>query len=150
MAQLTIRPSTKLIRPWYWLSVILVILVFAFVQLSHSAQAARGRWLWLLLIPALMILATAVRHMGVSFTRMSLAGDSIRFETGVFAKSTRNIPISKIQDVRVEQSLGQRLFGLGDLSIETAGGASHITIVNVDGPQALADRILALVNPQAG
>ena len=36
----------------------------------------------------------------------------------------------------------QRMFGVGNLSIETAGEASRLTIVDVDNPQALADEIL--------
>ena len=36
----------------------------------------------------------------------------------------------------------QRIFGVGNLSIETAGEASRLTIFDVDGPQALADEIL--------
>jgi membrane protein YdbS with pleckstrin-like domain len=36
----------------------------------------------------------------------------------------------------------QRIFNVGNLSLETAGEASRLTIHNVDKPQALADEIL--------
>jgi uncharacterized membrane protein YdbT with pleckstrin-like domain len=42
----------------------------------------------------------------------------------------------------VDQRLAQRMFDVGDLSIETAGEASRLTIANVDSPQALADEIM--------
>jgi hypothetical protein len=36
----------------------------------------------------------------------------------------------------------QRVFNVGDLSIETAGESSRLTVHNVDDPQALADELL--------
>jgi len=58
------------------------------------------------------------------------------------AKTTRTIQLSKVQDVRVDQRPGQRMFGVGDISIETAGEASRLTIPDVDHPQTFADEIL--------
>ena len=52
--------------------------------------------------------------------------------------------LSKIQDVRVDQSAGQRMLGIGDLSIESAGNTSQIVMLSVDRPQEAADRILEL------
>jgi uncharacterized membrane protein YdbT with pleckstrin-like domain len=82
------------------------------------------------------------RMMRRRFTKTSITGDRLRFESGMTSKTTRNIQISKIQDVRVDQRMSQRMFNVGDLSIETAGEASRLTVHNVDGPQALADEIL--------
>ena len=84
----------------------------------------------------------AVRALRRKLTRTVITGDRLRYETGVAAKSTRNIQLSKIQDVRVDQRLMQRIFNVGDLSIETAGEASRLTIHNVDSPQSLADEIM--------
>ena len=59
------------------------------------------------------------------------------------SRSTRNIQLSKIQDVRVDQSLTHRMLGIGNLSIETAGEASRLALRNVDSPQQLADEIMS-------
>jgi hypothetical protein len=37
----------------------------------------------------------------------------------------------------------QRMFGVGNMSIETAGAASWEAIKDVDNPQAVADEILS-------
>jgi uncharacterized membrane protein YdbT with pleckstrin-like domain len=64
------------------------------------------------------------------------------------SRSTRTMEIHKVQDVRVDQSLTQRLLGTGNISIETAGETSRLTLVNIDRPQYVADRILeAAHNP---
>ena len=73
---------------------------------------------------------------------MTMVGDKLRYETGMLSKATRTIQLSKVQDVTVRQSLGQRIAGVGDLSIETAGESSRLTFPNIDGPQVIADRII--------
>jgi uncharacterized membrane protein YdbT with pleckstrin-like domain len=57
------------------------------------------------------------------------------------SKSMRLIQLPKVQDVRVLQSFGQRLFGVGDISIETAGENSRLVVENLDQPRQLAEQI---------
>jgi uncharacterized membrane protein YdbT with pleckstrin-like domain len=58
--------------------------------------------------------------------------------------------LPKVQDARVDQSVMQRMFGVGDLAIETAGEASRLTLRNVDQPQRVAEEILAASHNTAG
>ncbi len=97
---------------------------------------------WLMIVPLLILVWPAMRALRRKLTRTTITGDRLRYETGVASKSTRTIQLSKVQDVRVDQSLVQRLFNIGNLSIETAGEASRLTVHNVDDPQALADEIM--------
>jgi uncharacterized membrane protein YdbT with pleckstrin-like domain len=66
------------------------------------------------------------------------------------SKSTRNISLPKVQDARVDQTVTQRMFGVGNLSIETAGEASRLIIRNVDRPQRVAEEILAASHTPPG
>jgi uncharacterized membrane protein YdbT with pleckstrin-like domain len=75
--------------------------------------------------------------------KVTITGDKLRYESGLLSKTTRNIQLSKVQDVRVDQSLGQRMMGVGDISIETSGEASRLEVDNIDEPQAVADEIIA-------
>ena len=93
-------------------------------------------------LPVLVLVWPGKRALNRRLTRTTVSGDRLRYETGLASKSTRTIQLSKVQDVRVEQRLMQRLFNVGDISIETAGEASRLTIHNVDAPQALADEIM--------
>jgi uncharacterized membrane protein YdbT with pleckstrin-like domain len=72
---------------------------------------------------------------------MTILDDRLRYESGLLSRTTRTILISKVQDVTVHQRIGQRIFGVGDVSIETAGEASRETIFNIDRPQEIADHI---------
>jgi uncharacterized membrane protein YdbT with pleckstrin-like domain len=97
---------------------------------------------WLMLPPFFLLLWTAWRHILLRYTKLSIGGNKLRYETGILSRATRTMEISKVQDVHVHQSLFQRIVGIGDLSIETAGESSRLAMKNVDRPQYIADYIL--------
>jgi uncharacterized membrane protein YdbT with pleckstrin-like domain len=118
----------------------LVFLGLEFVYFYYWRDAGGPSWVpWILPVVFIPILLRAMRR---QLTTVTITGDRLRYETGLFTKSTRTIQLPKVQDVRVDQHLAQRLFRVGNLSIETAGEASRLTIPDVDNPQSLADTIL--------
>ena len=142
MEELVVRPSTKFIKLGYAV-VILLIIGAMILQNQYKDQLSPQVPPWA--IPAafaILLIWPAVRHWEQRFTKMTMIGDKLRYETGMFSKATRTIQLSKVQDVTVRQSLGQRMAGIGDLSIETAGESSRLTFPNIDRPQAIADRII--------
>jgi uncharacterized membrane protein YdbT with pleckstrin-like domain len=138
MPDTIIRPSIKLIKLTYWLAILLAAVVLAY---SYVDSAPRGI-VWLLLLPALILVWAAGVHIARRFTTLTVTGERLRYESGILSKSTRTMELAKVQDVRVDQSLGQRMLSLGNLSIETAGETSRMTIGNIDRPNEVAERIL--------
>jgi putative membrane protein len=134
----TIRPTAKYLKA----GAILAAIVFLGLEIAYLAlwTAQVGRWV--MILPPLILLWPAARWIRRQCSKAVISGDRLRYETGVAGKSTRTIQLSKVQDVRVEQRLMQRIFNVGDISIETAGEASRLTIRNVDSPQELADDIM--------
>jgi len=137
MADLEIRPTLRFIRLGY----------------AAVGLLAVGAAIWWLLQPgslALSVLAAAVvlllwpaaHHLERQRTRCRLAGGHLRYEQGIFSTTVKTIPAAKIQDVTVKRSLLQKIWGVGDLRIETAGHASTLEIRNVEAPEELARRIL--------
>ena len=139
MPDLTIQPTAKFIKA----GTMLVTVVFLALEIGClvSWNEAVGSKL-IMIAPPLLFLWPLSRAMRRRYIKTTITGDRLRFESGMAAKTTRNIQISKIQDVRVDQRVSQRMFSVGDLSIETAGETSRLTVHNVDNPQALADEIL--------
>src|SRR5689334_19165362 len=117
MSPLTIQPTTKFLKAGAALAVVvfLVLEALCFTQLDASVRP------WCAILPALIFAWPAARAIRWRFTKGTISGDRLRYETGFASKSTRTIQLTKIQDVRVDQRLTQRLFNIGDLSIETAG-----------------------------
>ena len=139
MADALIRPSLKFIKLGYVLTILLLVgALIAYAAVLKSEKTGP----WLPVLAAVLVLWPAARHFRRQFIKLSLTGDKLRYECGFLSRSTRTIPISKVQDVRVDQSLGQRMFGVGNVSIETAGGTSRLTVKNLDCPQAVADEIM--------
>lgn len=101
--------------------------------------------LWAPLIPFLAIdLLITIRLVRAISTKLIVLEDRLRWESGVVSKATRTIELDKIQGVRVDHTLGQRLLGVGNLSLETTGGSSKIVMQTIASPQAAADRILEM------
>jgi len=146
----TLRQSLKFILASYILCLVLVIAIF--ILWSTEKQSA-DYVQWLFVIPGALLIATLVRHIQRRLTKITILDDRLRYEAGLLSKTTRTMELSKVQDVRVDQSLSQRIFNIGDLSLETAGETSRIEMDMIDNPQAVADHILGLARanrPQAG
>src|SRR3981081_2791759 len=137
MADVVLRPTMRYVSLGY-LRVVLII-IGAFVL---HAMYLPDQPYWVPCIAALLLLWPLERQMRRYAAKVTISGDKLRDETGFLAKSTRTIQLSKIQDVRVDQSLGQRFFGGGNISIETAGEPSGLTVFHIDNPQHVADMIL--------
>jgi len=139
VSDLTIKPTAKFLKAGTVIAVLMFLALEYGCLTSWNEKAGSS---WLMVLPALILLWPASRALRRQWTKTTISADRLRFETGALSKSTRTIQLSKLQDVRVDQGLMQRIFGVGDLSIETAGEASRLTIRNVDSPQALADEIM--------
>ena len=139
MTELVVRPTTKFIKA----GAILAAIVVLGVEIAYVTIWCNGAPRWLPIVAPLLLLWPAERWIRRHFIKAVFTADHrLRYEVGITSKSTRNIQLSKVQDVRVDQRIMQRLWSVGDLSIETAGEASRLTIHNVDDPQALADEIM--------
>jgi uncharacterized membrane protein YdbT with pleckstrin-like domain len=138
MSDLTVRPTAKFIKAG---AVIAAIAVVA-LEVLFLTQRGDATPYWLAAFPPLLLLWPAARWMRRNYTVAVISGDRLRYQVGMASRSTRTIQISKIQDVRVDQKVSQRLLGVGSLSIETAGETSRLVLPDIDSPQELADEIM--------
>ena len=104
-------------------------------------QYPNQRYPYLPIVSLLVLLWPIKRHLQRQTVKLTIAGDKLRYETGLTSKSMRIIQLPKVQDVRVLQSFWQRIFGVGDISIETAGENSRLVVENLDRPRELAEQI---------
>jgi len=143
---MVIRQSSKLIMAGYILFVLceIGILVVWFATTRHPDIP-----FWVpMVLPAVLLLFLFVRHVKRLATRMKVEGERLQYEEGIFSKSTRTIELAKVQDVRVDQTLMQRMINVGNLSVETAGSSSHIVIPSIDRPHEASRHMLDLAKIQ--
>lgn len=133
----TIRPTMIFIKLGYALAALVGIgLVFLLAQIGLPAYVSIPIGLALLLIPAYY-------HIRRNMIRYTLTDSKIEIDTGLIARTTRNIPLSKIQDVTVFASVPQRLLGFGDLIVDNASDTGGTTILrNINNPRHYADLLL--------
>ena len=145
MSDLVVRPTLKFIRAAYAVEIVIVAACFIVRQQMYPDTPA-----WVPLLPGCLIVWTIVRHIRRLSMKVTITADKLRYEVGLLSKSTRTIQLAKIQDVRVDQSLPQRILGVGTLAIETAGESSRLAVEDIDRPQAIADEIMRRSESAAG
>ena len=135
-----LRQSLKFILASYITCMLLAVAICVYWLSNQANDYAK----WLFLIPAVLLIWTMVRHVERRLTKITIMGDRLKYEAGLLNRTTRTMELAKVQDVRVDQTLLQRIFGIGDLSLETAGETSRIELDGIDRPQEAADHILEL------
>jgi len=77
----------------------------------------------------------------------TLTNDAIIIELGILNKTTRKIPLSKVQDVTLKQGLIQKQFNVGDLFLESAGkSGGGEPIKDILDPHKRMEQILEIVH----
>jgi membrane protein YdbS with pleckstrin-like domain len=141
---LTIRPTAKFLKA----GVAITALVFLALEIAYFTYWRGIETVSLLpLVVPLIFIWPLARWMRWRTTKATVSGDRLRYESGLAGKSTRTIQLTKLQDVRVDQGLFDRLFDIGDISLETSGETSRLTIPKVDRPQQVADELLNRSHP---
>ena len=133
-----VHPSVKPACFWY-AAAALIVAAGVYVRTEYMQNSPA----WIVCVPALLFLVPIQKHFATRLTKMTITATRLTLESGLLSRFTRTVDLLKIQDVAVRQTLGQRILGVGDLSLETAGETSMLGMHNVDRPREVADLILA-------
>jgi len=145
MHPMKVRQSLKGVKIAYALVALLAAAIAVYWYSASASPLPAEVPLWApMLAPAALLLLTAIRHMRRRTTCLDVDGDRLRYEAGLFSKTSRIMELVKVQDVRFDQSFGQRIINTGDLSLETAGETSRIVMPSIDRPKEVAEHILEL------
>ena len=115
------------LRPHWWflskpifVTVLLLVATIALRNVEYASAVA-------LALLALSVLWLLARWLKWSNNNFVLTTDRLIARKGVLSKSGREIPLERINDIAVNQSLFERLMRSGDLMIESAGerGQQH-------------------------
>lgn len=142
----TLRPTLVFVLVWYALASIVVIGVAALLGiLSGGALAEVSGWVMFSIIAAIALLVFSVplyKHFLRRREVYTLTNHKLEMRYGIIAKTVRNIPLDKIQDVTVTASVWQRLLKLGDIVIDSASDTGSIILDEVHNPEHYANIIL--------
>ena len=122
------------LRPHWWVLVKPVALVVVLVPVLFVVAARIDNDVLTYAVAGLLLVALLrllVAYLRWATTNFVVTTDRIVYRAGVLAKSGREIPLERLNDITVNQSIFERLIGAGDLMIESGGerGQSHFTDV---------------------
>src|SRR5659263_559334 len=124
-------------------------LVIAFVAawLAAVFLVPSGDWrAWIvylgLAILFILALYMAWRVQVWAHTNLVLTDQRLIYQTGVFTRQSREIPLAKINDVSFMQMVLGRMLGMGDLVVESASESGHFACFNMPDPERLKMQIL--------
>lgn len=135
----SITPTLMFVKLGYAaaaLGAILVVALFAMFLPMVGIAIAIPIGLSLFLIPAYY-------HVRQRMIRYTLTDATITIDEGFIFQNSRNVPLSKIQDVSVASTVTQRLLGFGNLVIDNASeDGGKVVLRNIDTPKKHADMLL--------
>jgi membrane protein YdbS with pleckstrin-like domain len=133
----TVRPTMIFIKAGYALAALGgIAIVFLLASTGVPFYISLLLALALLLIPAYY-------HIKRNMIRYTVTDSKLEIDTGLIARTTRNIPLSKVQDVTVSASIPQRLMGFGDIIVDNASEVGGTIVMhNIGTPRHYADLLL--------
>lgn len=112
--------------------------------LMAALESGRVEYVASVLLLVLVAVAAVVGYSGLSYRRFEyeLTGDTFDIREGVLSRREREIPLRRIQNVDVSQRLPERVLGIAEVRLETAGGGSTEAALRFVGVEE-ADRLQA-------
>ncbi|MER7501222.1 PH domain-containing protein [Nonomuraea pusilla] len=94
---------------------------------------------------ALLTIWSFVPYLRWRNTGYTLTTHRFTISTGVLNKSTDEIPMAKVNTVSSDQTFGERLFGCGTLTVESAGDRGQIVLRDIPRIQDVRTDLFRLV-----
>jgi len=105
--------------------------------LSLAAIAIAGLWL----------IVVWIRWQSTAYT---LTDQRIKIETGVFGRSSKIIPIDRIQDCTTKQTLIGRILGYGRVEVDAAGAQGAEVLSHLPHPGGFRDEVFVQSEKRRG
>jgi len=133
----TVRPTLLFVKLGYAAAVLAAMLLTILLAIVDV------RWYLSLPLALALLIIPAYYHLKRNMIRYTVTDSKIEIDHGLIAKTTRNIPLAKIQDVTVSSSVMQRILGFGDIVIDNASEIGGTTVLhNINSPRHYADLLL--------
>jgi membrane protein YdbS with pleckstrin-like domain len=135
----SISPTLMFVKIGYVLAVIGGLLLVAFFSVFVPFVTTWAA----VLIGLLLLLIPAFYHFRQKLIRYSLTDTTVEIDTGLVSRTTRNVPLRRVQDVTVSAGVWQRLLGFGDVIIDNASEeGGKVVLKNINSPRKYADLVL--------
>ncbi len=112
------------------------ILVIGFGATRENPDA----WVWA--IPLFALFFIIIQHLKALTTTLSITTTRSKLRNGLLSKRTREVRHSDVRLLQVDQTIGQRLMGVGALSVASAAhGGVEIKVSGIKDPEHIKETI---------
>jgi len=121
-----------------------VVFVLAYLKGNQYFSPENLRVVHVVIVAVFVYLIAVVIYRRYSWA-YAIDGDTIESREGIIARKVRSIRIQDLRNINVNQTLIQRIMGVGDVEFSSAGGSGiEVVFRGVDKPlevKALAQRL---------
>jgi membrane protein YdbS with pleckstrin-like domain len=136
----SIRPTLKFVKLGYVVAAFGAVLLVAFTSAFFYNLVSVSLSV---MIGLLLLLVPVYYHLRQMLIRYRMTDTALEIDSGLIARSTRNIPLRRIQDVTVSSTAMQRLLSYGNIEIDNASEeGGKVVIRDIDSPRRYADMLL--------
>jgi uncharacterized membrane protein YdbT with pleckstrin-like domain len=146
----TLRPHwRRLVAPIALLIVVVGLASYGWFALPSGSARQPIRYV-ILAVALVVLLRWSIRSVLFWLTTRYVVTDRrVLMRSGVFSRSGRDVPLTRINDVSFSRTVVERLFGSGTLVIESAGDRGQVVLRDVPQVEAVQRDIYRLVEAEA-
>ncbi|HEY8641555.1 MAG TPA: PH domain-containing protein [Candidatus Dormibacteraeota bacterium] len=123
------------------LPVALVVLALLLDLLLKNGLSSDLKLIVTLLAFAVLGIWAIVTWVRWSATAFTVTDQRVILDSGVFSRSSKVIPIDRVQDVSTRRSVAGRILGYGTVEIDAAGAAGAERLDHVPAPESFRDQV---------
>lgn len=128
-------------KHWFVLIIPLIIsLIIIALSFYIYTKLTLLMW-WHFLVPAFALVYFIYKYYSWKFDLWVVTSHRVIDEFGVFSINSKESPIDKINNVSYQQSLLGRLFGFGNVQIQTAAEMGETSYIYISHPQKLKEAL---------
>ena len=136
----SISPTLVFVKAGYVAAAVGALFLVAIVSVFLPTVVSTGL---AVLFGLMLFLIPAFYHFKQKLVRYTLTDSKLELDTGLVSRTTRNVPIRRIQDVTVSANVLQRLLGFGDIVIDNASDLGGKAVLkNINSPKHYAEVLL--------
>ncbi len=140
------HPAARASLLWYlqWGLIAALPAIFALLMRAADKSIGMALWKWIVLsavLVGLLVVLDVLRRAAVDYV---VTNQRIRIRRGVLSRREQSTIIDKVQNVNTNQSLLDRMLGIGDVDFDTAGSESadaSFRFKGIAAPHALVQRL---------
>ena len=137
----TLKKDEKilLITRQHWLRLVLPVFAWLLLTILLLMWRADSIVIWIIIL--LAALYPLIEYVNWRHNLWSVTNMRIVDETGFFTRYSKESPLDKINNVEYDQSIWGRLFGYGNVDIQTAAEMGETKYILIHHPKLLKDTI---------